>query len=204
MIAIIDYNMGNVGSVRNALAALGTEVILSSKREDIEKATHIILPGVGTFEDGMRRLADSGVIPTLKTEVLEKKKPFLGICLGMQVMAEFGEEGGRHEGLGWIKGQVRRLNIDEKKLRLPHIGWDDVVKENHSSLFENVVSCVFYFIHSYVLVPEEKSSITASCAYGEKFTAAVEKGNIFGVQFHPEKSQKSGLTVLRNFLNYHA
>ncbi|MBI1888690.1 MAG: imidazole glycerol phosphate synthase subunit HisH [Candidatus Spechtbacteria bacterium] len=204
MIAIIDYNMGNVGSVRNAVLALGAEVALSSKREEIEKATHIILPGVGTFGDGMARLTDSGVIPILETEVLEKKKPFLGICLGMQVMAEFGEEGGRHKGLGWIKGQVRRLEIDEKELCLPHIGWNDVVKKTPSSLFENVISCVFYFIHSYVLVPEEKSNIIASCAYGEKFTAAVEKDNIFGVQFHPEKSQKSGLTLLRNFLDYHA
>lgn len=204
MIAIIDYNMGNVGSVRNALVAIGAEVVLSSKREDIEKATHIILPGVGTFGDGMRRLADCGVIPILETEVLEKKKPFLGICLGMQIMAEFGEEGGRHEGLSWIKGQTRRLNFDEERLRLPHIGWDDVVSEDRSLLFQNVASSIFYFIHSYILVPEKKDVVTASCAYGEKFAASIQKGNIFGVQFHPEKSQKSGLAVLRNFLNYHA
>jgi imidazole glycerol-phosphate synthase subunit HisH len=204
MIAIIDYNMGNVGSVRNALRVLGVEAILSSKKEDIEKSSHIILPGVGAFGDGMQRLKDLNLIPLLENEVLVKKKPFLGICLGMQLMAEIGEEGGEHRGLGWITGKVRRFQVDEKKFRVPHIGWNDVIFKNPSLIFRGVTSPIFYFVHSYFIVPEKKEVISAVCDYGEIFPAAVQSENIFGIQFHPEKSQKSGLLILQNFTNLYA
>ncbi|MDO8561479.1 MAG: imidazole glycerol phosphate synthase subunit HisH [bacterium] len=203
MIAIVDYGMGNVASVRNALALLGAEGVITSAPEDFERATHIIFPGVGAFPDGMRELEERGLIPILKKEVLGKKKPFLGICLGMQLLATMGEEGGETRGLGWIQGAARKFRIDEKKFRLPHIGWDDVSISGECPLFAGVSLPVFYFVHSYVLEPEGEDAhgTAAACSYGETFTAAIQKENIFGVQFHPEKSQKSGLTLLRNFIS---
>ncbi len=202
MVTIIDYGMGNVASVKNALSFLGVNSIISNQAKDLEQATHLILPGVGAFGDGMDRLKEFNLAEMLEKEVLEKKKPFLGICLGMQLLAEEGEEGGLHRGLGWIKGKVRRFNIDQKKFRIPHVGWNDVSIKNSSVLFQNIDPKIFYFVHSYFLVPEDPEIVAATCKYGEEFTAAVQKDNIFGAQFHPEKSQKSGLALLKNFINY--
>lgn len=203
MIAIVDYGMGNIASVRNALTLLGSLGVVTSKPGDFEKATHIVFPGVGAFPDGMRELEERGLISVLEREVLGKKKPFLGICLGMQLLATMGEEGGETKGLGWIRGIARKFSIDENKFRLPHIGWDDVSISPEHPLFAGVSSPVFYFVHSYVLESrnEDVHVAAATCSYGETFTAAIQKENIFGVQFHPEKSQKSGLLVLRNFIN---
>ncbi|MDO8553030.1 MAG: imidazole glycerol phosphate synthase subunit HisH [bacterium] len=203
MIAIVDYGMGNVASVRNALALLGAEGVVTSNPEDFERATHIIFPGVGAFPDGMRELQERRLIPVLEREVLESRKPFLGICLGMQLLATRGEEGGETKGLGWVQGVARKFRIDEKNFRLPHIGWDDVSVSSECPLFAGVSSTVFYFVHSYVLEPQNKDVHVqvASCSYGETFATAIQKENIFGVQFHPEKSQKSGLLILRNFIN---
>ena len=201
MIAIVDYGMGNVASVRNALALLGAEGVVTSIPEDFERATHIIFPGVGAFSDGMREVQERGLVPVLEGEVLEKKKPFLGICLGMQLLAGEGEEGGRTKGLGWIDGVVRRFRIDEAKFRLPHIGWDDITPVDGCPLFSGIESRDYYFVHSYVLEPVQQEVVAATVNYGETFVAAVHKDNIFGVQFHPEKSQKGGLSVLRNFIN---
>lgn len=200
MIAIIDYGMGNVGSVENALLHLGAEVVVTNSQNEIERSSHIILPGVGAFAEGMRKLRELGLPEVLEREVLIKKKPFLGICLGMQLLAEEGEEGGTAKGLGWIRGMTRKLIVDEARLRLPHIGWDDVAAKPEAALFQGVLSRVFYFVHSYALDSPEKKWVAATCEYGEEFCAAVERENIFGVQFHPEKSQKSGLALLRNFL----
>lgn len=201
MIAIVDYGMGNVGSVRNALKFLGAEGVVTDRAEDFEKATHIIFPGVGAFQDGMKSVRERNLIPILTREVLEKKKPLLGVCLGMQLFAARGEEGGEFEGLGWVKGVTKRLAVDEKKERLPHIGWNDVTFSGSCPLFANISSPTFYFVHSYVLAPEEKSTIVGTCEYGESFAAVIQKDNLFGVQFHPEKSQKSGLALLRNFIS---
>ncbi|MFA5185772.1 MAG: imidazole glycerol phosphate synthase subunit HisH [Patescibacteria group bacterium] len=200
MVAIIDYGMGNVGSVKNAIAFLGGEAVLTNRPEDIEKASHIILPGVGAFGDGMRNLERSGLVDVLKKEVFENGKLFLGICLGMQLLAEAGEEGGEHAGLGWIKGRVRKLRVDEMKYRLPHVGWNDVSPKESATLFKDVQPSIFYFVHSFAVEPKEPEDIAATCDYGGPFAAAIQRKNIFGVQFHPEKSQKSGLAVLRNFL----
>lgn len=201
MITIIDYGMGNVRSVENALRYLGVASVLSSAHADIEQGSHLILPGVGAFPDGMSNLKKRGLVPVLEKEVFRKKKPFLGICLGMQLMAEDGEEGGVHKGLGWISGTVRRFRVDTKKFRIPHVGWNDVAPKEHAVLFRGISPPIFYFVHSFFLVPTDPNTIAATCTYGEGFTAAVQKENIFGTQFHPEKSQKSGLAVLRNFLN---
>lgn len=200
MIVIIDYDMGNVGSVKNALRFLGAEVMVSRAPEDIKKAMHIILPGVGAFGDGIKKLNEFNLPNILQEEVLDKKKPFLGICLGMQMLAESGEEGGIHKGLGWIKGNTRRFRINEDKFRLPHVGWNDVISQGRATLFREITTPTFYFVHSYFLEPSEENVVAAVCDYGETFSAAIEKDNIFGVQFHPEKSQKDGLALLRNFL----
>ncbi len=236
VVVIIDYGMGNVGSVKNALAFLGYEALLSSSPADLERATHLILPGVGAFADGMKNLTKSGLLPALESEVLTRQKPILGLCLGMQLFASEGEEDGLHNGLGWIKGRVRRFSVDERRYKVPHVGWNDVypvrtpltpVGGDHSNklmgvdapisrsrstrsngvypkdratIFLGVKRPIFYFVHSYHLIPEDKSIISAEAEYGERFVAAIEKDNIFGLQFHPEKSQQEGLRVLENFL----
>jgi len=199
MIAIVDYGMGNTGSVKNALRLLGAEGVVTRDPKDFARATHIILPGVGAFGDGMKNLEQYDLPALLAGEALEKKKPFLGICLGMQLLADQGEESGGTRGLGWIPGVVRRLRVDERRFRIPHIGWDDVTASPDATLFKGVLPSVFYFVHSYVFdaAPE---MVAATCDYGEAFCTAVEWGNLFGVQFHPEKSQKSGLALLRNFI----
>lgn len=200
MIGIVDYGMGNTGSVKNALLFLGAEAVISHNPDDLHRATHLILPGVGAFGDGMKKLANFGLVRILEEEVLVKKKPILGICLGMQLFADIGEEGGTHKGLEWISGRTRRFQIDEKNFRLPHIGWNDVEILKSTTLFRGVAPAVFYFVHSYLVEPSDPSSVIATCDYGEVFPAAIEKENIFGVQFHPEKSQKAGLAVLKNFI----
>jgi len=201
MIVIIDYGMGNVGSVKNAVEALGFDAMVSADKDVVARATHLILPGVGAFGDGIQNLRARGLDALLAREVIEKKKPILGLCLGMQMFATSGEEGGRHEGLGWIKGVVRRLRVDESVYKIPHVGWNDVIPGSNARLFKGVKRPIFYFVHSYHLVPDDQSVVVAQAEYGEKFVAAIECQNIFGLQFHPEKSQLEGLKVLENFLN---
>jgi len=202
MIAIIDYGMGNIGSVKNAVEYLGYDVMVPKEQEDLNSASHIILPGVGAFSDGMKNLTDLGLIEILKKEVLENHKPFLGLCLGMQLLATFGEEGGPSQGLGWIKGEVKRLDLDETKFKIPHMGWNDVFPKKDSILFKGIQRPIFYFVHSYHFITSEKRVISAEVEYGMRLVAAVEHNNIFGLQFHTEKSQQEGLNVLNNFLCY--
>ena len=199
MVVVIDYGMGNTGSVENALEYLGASVSISSDKREIESASHLILPGVGAFGDGMQNLEERGLVNILKEEVIVKKKPFLGVCLGMQLLADEGEEGGMNRGLGWIPGKVRKINTGGK-LRLPHVGWNDVSVVWESEMFSGISSNVFYFVHSYFLEPAEKNHVVATCEYGEVMPVVINKENIWGAQFHPEKSQKSGLAFLRNFL----
>lgn len=198
MIAIVDYGMGNVASVRNALQLLGKEGRITAKDEDFAEATHIILPGVGAFADGMAELRRRGIVPLLEREVFEKKKPFLGVCLGMQLLGSHGDEGGEADGLNFVPGSIRRLT-EKTGYRLPHIGWD-TVEHTNDPIFEGVASNDFYFVHTYVLAPEHAQQVIGTCDYGERFAVAVRNENIYGVQFHPEKSQRSGLTVLKNFV----
>jgi glutamine amidotransferase len=199
-IIIIDYNMGNLTSVANALEYIGEKPIISNKIEDIKNADYIILPGVGAFSDGMKNLKELRIIDALNEEVIKKGKPFLGICLGMQLLAEEGYEGGLNKGLGYIKGIVKKF--DFKDLRIPHVGWNEVHFKNKSLLSNNLKeSEIFYFVHSYHLITNEDVTV-GICDYGGKFVAAIQKENIFATQFHPEKSQKPGLQILKNFMEY--
>jgi glutamine amidotransferase len=199
-ICILNYGSGNVRSVKNIFTFLGAEPIVSCRADDIRAASHLVLPGVGSFGVSMEKIHSKLPLNILEKEVLDKKKPFLGICVGMQILAERGYEYGEFDGLGWIPGTVRKL--DSNGLRLPHIGWNNINTDQKSVLFEDFEKGPdFYFIHSYVFEPEDKAIIIATSDYGEIFCSAIQKENIFGVQFHPEKSQKAGMLLLLNFLD---
>lgn len=201
-IAIVDSGLGNSRSVANAFSVLGYgDVPVTPHAADLENASHIVLPGVGAFGEGMSLLAKKDLIGVLRTQVLARKKPFLGICLGMQLLATSGSEMGRYEGLNWIEGRVDRLPLDTAQYRLPHVGWNEVRVNPSSRLFAGLHSTPqFYFVHSYHFSPAEPDVIAGTCDYGVEFTAAVESRNICGVQFHPEKSQRDGLQLLNNFI----
>jgi imidazole glycerol-phosphate synthase subunit HisH len=199
---IIDYGMGNLRSVANAFEALGCAAMISNNPPDLQTAKGIVLPGVGAFGDGMKNLQDVGWIDALEREVIQQRKPFLGICLGMQLLATTSTEHGLHKGLNWIPGIVTRIPSEDLNIRVPHIGWNDVRFINKEGLYAGLGdSQVFYFVHSYMLVPENPAIIGGVCSYGIDFPASVECDNIFATQFHPEKSHKAGLAVLKNFLN---
>ncbi|MEK7247582.1 MAG: imidazole glycerol phosphate synthase subunit HisH [Chloroflexota bacterium] len=199
-IVIIDYKMGNLNSVKNALGFLGYRAEISDRREDVISADALVLPGVGAFGVAMRNLQLQGLIEPLGRKVQEEKTPFLGICLGMQLIAERSEEKGMHEGLGWIPGHVRRIKEDAS-IRVPHIGWNNTGILTKTPLFENIEdNPEFYYVHSYHFDCDAEF-VAACCLYGSPLVAAVQRGNIHAVQFHPEKSQHNGLRVLRNFMN---
>ncbi len=199
MIGILNYGMGNLRSVANALSFLGLDFFVVSKAEEIRRADKLVLPGVGAFGAGMKNLGDFGFLPVLQDEVLAKKKPILGICLGMQLFAERGFEDGEHPGLGWIPGAVRRIEPKDRALKVPHMGWNEARIQKDSLLFQGIApNSNFYFVHSYYLDCPPKY-ISSTCDYGLEFTASVEWRNMYGTQFHPEKSQDAGLTLLRNF-----
>ena len=201
MVAIIDYGMGNVLSVQKALNKIGMESIITADKDEIRNSSHIILPGVGSFNRAMENLHAKGLVSILRAEVNEHKKPFLGICLGMQLLADNGYEDGETEGLGFIEGSVRE--IPAHNLPIPHIGWNDVsIKQD--TYFNNVQDHNFYFVHSYYLDVKNESDIAATVQYGCTLTAAVQKENIFGTQFHPEKSQQEGLNILKTFFQVNA
>ncbi len=199
-VLIIDYRMGNLRSVANAFAAIGYEPLISDNPEDLGRAERIVLPGVGAFGDGMSNLRSRGWIEALEEEVRRKGKPFLGLCLGMQLLATTGTEHSINAGLGWIPGTVERIRGDDPAVRVPHIGWDDVHSVNGGRLYAGLNDGqTFYFVHSYVFHPNDSSVISGTCSYGGDFAASVEMANIWATQYHPEKSQKAGLAVLRNF-----
>ena len=194
-IVIIDYGMGNLYSVSKAVAAVGAEPVVTSDKEVIARAAKLILPGVGAFGDCMANLEKSGLIPVIK-EQLDKGTPFLGICLGMQVLFEGSEEDPGVAGLGYFKGQVRKLTTKEK---IPHMGWNKLELRNASPLLAGVKDDYVYLVHSFHCEPEDKALITAVCDYGQEVTAAVGKGNVQAFQFHPEKSSRVGLALLKAF-----
>jgi imidazole glycerol-phosphate synthase subunit HisH len=196
VIAVIDYGMGNLNSIQKALRKIGAESVVTDDPEILSRATHIILPGVGFFGQGMANLATRGMIPILRHELLEMKKPCLGICLGMQLLFTTSEEGGSVAGLDFIKGRIVRFK--ENGLKVPHIGWNDV-RANECAILTGIEDqSNFYFLHSYHAIPDEP----VQCGYtnyGYDFVSVVGKGTLFGTQFHPEKSQKKGLQILENF-----
>ncbi len=200
-VAIINYGMGNLRSVANAFGALGCPAEIVVDPEQLSRAERIVLPGVGAFGDGMHNLRQGGWIERLNEEVGEKRKPFLGICLGMQLLATTGLEHGTHEGLGWVPGVSRRIPPDDASLRVPHIGWNDVRFCQKDGLFASMnEEQAFYFVHSYILAPDDPGVVTSVCSYGIDFPASIETENIFATQFHPEKSHRAGLAVLKNFV----
>jgi glutamine amidotransferase len=201
MILIIDYGLGNLFSVLGAVEKLGYKGLISSKIEDMRKADKLILPGVGAFADGMKNLDKLGLIEPLTKLVVEEKKPILGICLGSQLMANESFEFGHHKGLGWIDASVVKLEPEDKSLRVPHVGWDDLLQVKQSILFEGIPKdALFYYTHSYYVKCNRQEDILGLCNYGIEFTAAFQKANIYGTQFHPEKSQLHGLNMLKNFI----
>lgn len=203
MIAIIDYGMGNKHSVYNALKYIGVDSFISQNADEISQAERIILPGVGAFGAAMENLRQFSLVDILHEEVLVKGKPFLGICLGMQLLAETGTEKGLFQGLGWIAGEVLKLQPESDGYKLPHVGWNDINIKQDSALFKGLKKeRAFYFVHSYAMHLKDYQDLAAESEYGVKFTAAIQKDNIFATQFHPEKSQKNGLTVLENFVDW--
>lgn len=201
MITIIDYNTGNLGSIKNMLKRLGIPSQITNDVSKIEQAEKLILPGVGHFDYGMKNLHNSGVVNMLNQKVLGNKTPILGICLGVQLLTESSEEG-VEKGLGWIKGKT--IAFDKNKLtisqKVPHMGWTNIANYQHSKLFENMYDEPrFYFVHSFHLNLENKKDCMVTVNYGYEFAAGIEHSNILGVQFHPEKSHKYGMKLLENF-----
>jgi len=202
-IAVIDYKAGNLRNVQKAIESLNAESEVISKPKDLEKFDAIILPGVGNFRNGMDSLNDSGLSEAIISEAKDSKKPLMGICLGMQLLALSGEEGGFTKGLGLLPMKVQKFDMQNKEERLPHMGWNSIAPKNKSLLFKNVpIDSDFYFAHSYHVVLDGEEISAAICDYAYPFPAAVESGNIFATQFHPEKSQRFGRLVLKNFLSY--
>lgn len=198
-IVIIDYGMGNLRSVINAFNAINAPVVLSNDHMVISNASRIVLPGVGAFKDGMKQLHSLGLVDLLTEQVCVKKKPFLGICLGMQLVCRIGHEHGPTAGLGWIDGEVKPLCNYVDNVKIPHVGWNTVELITESKLFQSIPPRQdFYFVHSYYIHPNESVAIGETC-YGKRFVTVLEKDNIIGCQFHPEKSQGFGLQLLKNF-----
>lgn len=203
MIAVVDYGMGNLHSVRLAFGSLGANVLVTDRPEDLREAERIVLPGVGAFGECMKNLVSSGMSEVLNEEVLGKGKPFMGICLGMQILASVGEELGRHEGLGWIPGKVTRLRVDGQGLRVPHVGWSGAIAQRPHPVFDGLEpTSSFYYVHSYVFEPESPADAAATCDYGGPFVAAVARENLVAVQFHPEKSQRHGFALLERWMKW--
>lgn len=204
-VLIVDYGMGNLYSVKRALEECKVQkVVISNKKEDFLTCTHIILPGVGAYRDAMQNIRDLGLYDLIRTTVLDDKVPFLGICLGMQLMATQGTEHGVHQGLGLIDGEVLLLERNNEKERVPHVGWNEISKQNtHAPLLQNINNnCDFYFVHSYYFSAQNPENIVATTPYARGFTSVIAKDHILGVQFHPEKSGKNGFQLLKNFLNF--
>ncbi len=200
-IALIDYGAGNLHSVHNALRAAGAQgVVITSDADVVRRASRIVLPGVGAFRACIEPLrAIPGMVDAMRAAVFEDGKPFLGICVGMQLLADAGEEFGRHEGLGWIPGTVKRIERDDPSIKIPHMGWNDVIATGAHPLIEPGEA---YFLHSYHFDAANAADVLATTDHGGPLVAAVAANNVIGVQFHPEKSQAYGLAFLSRFLDW--
>lgn len=200
MTAIIDYDAGNIKSVEKALQFLGEEVLVTREPEEIRRAERVILPGVGAFGDAMEKLDKYGLIQVIR-QTVEEKRPFLGICLGLQLLFESSEESPGEPGLGLLKGRILQIP-GGGGLKVPHIGWNSLRFPRPGRLFQGIGEGVYvYFVHSYYLAAEEETVVSAVTEYGVSIHAAVEKDNLFACQFHPEKSSDAGLRILKNFVN---
>ena len=200
MIAVINYGLGNLGSIANMLKVIGTKCVITDDKKEIAQADKIILPGVGAFDAGMEQLNKSGLVETLKEQALHYKKPILGICLGMQLLGR-GSEEGKLSGLGLIPFDNIRFQVNEIGLKVPHMGWDVVNIKQKKPLIENLTGTQrYYFVHSYHAKCDLEENILMTCEYGYEFAASVVKDNIYGVQFHPEKSHDFGMELFNNFV----
>ena len=199
MIGVVNYGLGNVNAFLNIYSDLNVPCKLISSSSDFDQVSHIILPGVGSFDWAMQCLDSSGLLPALNHAVIIDSTPILGVCVGMQIMANRSDEG-QNSGLGWIKGDVKKMDTRSftTPTRLPHMGWNDVVLTSHP-LFENIILPRFYFLHSYSFLPVDHSNVLCTTTYGSQFNSGVYFNNIIGVQFHPEKSHHSGVQLLKNF-----
>jgi len=204
MFVVIDYDMGNLKSMSNALKALAIPHEVSADPAVVSAASAIILPGVGAFGDGMKALERHGLVDVLRQRVIDARVPYLGVCLGMQFLAEKSYEHGEHSGFGWIAATVKRIEPRDPSLKVPHMGWNALrVSAPHSPLMRDVTDeTAVYFLHGYHFVPRSPDSIIALTDHGGDIVAAVQREHIFGVQFHPEKSQGAGLAILKNFADY--
>jgi glutamine amidotransferase len=201
MICIVDYGMGNLGSIANMLKKAGADALVSSDAAIIEEAEKLILPGVGAFDNGMKNLAERDLVSLLNAQVLQRKKPILGLCLGMQLFTKSSEEG-RISGLGWIDAQTARFKFDgaNSGLKVPHMGWNTLdVCQPHPLLASVDADARFYFVHSYFVLCGDNRNVMARTHYGFDFASVISQGNIMGAQFHPEKSHKFGMAFLKNF-----
>lgn len=199
-ICLIDLGSGNVGSVKNILKYLNVDFCVTNTESDIKKSSHLILPGVGSFGSLMKKINDSKFDKIFEEEVIMKKKNYLGICVGMQILAKYGHEFGKFKGVGAIDGEVRK--IDSKDFPLPHIGWNNIEIKKDSLLFSDINNNAdFYFVNSYALKCNHENDILSTTNYNEKFVSSIQKENIFGVQFHPEKSQQDGIKLIKNFVS---
>jgi glutamine amidotransferase len=199
MTIIINYNLGNPKSIKNMLAYLGIESRISSDHAEIASAERLILPGVGHFQHGMEQLEQLGLIELLKKEIIENKKPILGICLGMHLLTKHSEEGNL-AGLGFIDAQTKKFDLQDTTLKVPHMGWNTVSFQKGSKLIQKVSENPrYYFVHSYFVDCTHQEDILCSTNYGEDFVSGFQHNNIFGLQFHPEKSHKFGMELLTNF-----
>ncbi len=198
-VCILDYGSGNVRSVYNLLKQLCSNVKISNDPQDIESATHFILPGVGAFGPSMEKIKAKIPLDIVEEMVLEKKKPFLGICVGMQVLADKGYEFGEFDGLGWIQGNVTKVQVKERTL--PHIGWNNISIKKEDPILQDITDNMdFYYVHSYVFKDFSEEILLATSEYDDEITAMIKKDNVYGVQFHPEKSQSTGKLLISNFL----
>lgn len=202
MIVIVDYGMGNLGSVKNMFKKIGERTIVTSKYTDIENAPKILLPGVGSYDSAVKNLKQLGLFDLIKKKVLEDKTPILGICLGMQLLTK-GSEEGKMEGLGFIEGFAKKFDFSklERSLPVPHMGWNNVLIHKNSKLIKknNDRENRFYFVHSYAVECVEKEDILTTTCYGYDFVSSFEKDNVLGCQFHPEKSHQFGMKIFKNF-----
>ncbi len=202
MIVIIDYGIGNLRSVQKAIEKICSKVTISSRVEDILRAKKLILPGVGHFVKGMKNLQERGLDKVLKQKVIDENTPILGICLGMQLMTNYSEEG-KYKGLGWINATTIRFNFGDNinQLKIPHMGWNNININNNNILLDGVSDKdMFYFVHSYYVKCIDENDVILKTNYGIEFHSAFNRDNIFGTQFHPEKSHFAGLKVLSNFI----